>query len=150
MKKTISLQTSAPLWAALSALALFVLGLAACGGSSSKAVTVEKPTGKALYVSYCEICHGEHGDGPMADMLKVAPPDLTLISYRREDGKFPEEQMRRMIDGRDSIEGHGNGDMPVWGATFHVSEGTDNEQVVKERIDMLVKYLESIQRLPEK
>ncbi len=146
MRKTISFQTSDAIGAALLVLALFLAG---CGGSSTKAVTVEKPTGEALYISYCQICHGEHGDGPMANMLKAPPPDLTLISYRRQDGKFPEEQMRRIIDGRDNIAGHGEGDMPVWGATFHQSEGIEDETVLKERIDMLVKYLESIQRQPE-
>ena len=149
MRKTISFQTSIQLGAAILALALLSQIMAGCGDSPNKAVTVEKPNGRAMYVSYCEICHGEHGDGPMVDMLKVPPPDLTLISYRREDGKFPEAQIHAIIDGREKIAGHGQGDMPIWGVTFHQSEGIDDEAVLNERIDMLVKYLESIQRKPE-
>lgn len=152
MRKTISFKTSIPLLAISFAFILAVQILIGCGGgTSTKAVSIDKPTGKALYVSYCQICHGPdaHGDGPMAEMLKVPPPDLTLISFTREDGKFPKSQIERIIDGRERMSGHGEGDMPIWGTTFHESEDITDENELKRRIGLLVDYLESIQRTPE-
>ena len=101
--------------------------------------------GKELYVSYCQICHGEHGDGAMAELLKIQPPDLTLIAARR-DGNFPAEQIRKIIDGTEPVEGHGSGDMPIWGVTFKVSENLGDDEQVKKEIQNIVIYLQSIQR----
>jgi len=152
MRKTISFQTSILLAASILAFVVSAQLLTGCGGDSpTKAVTIDKPTGRALFVSYCQICHGPgaQGDGPMADLLRVPPPDLTLISFTREDGKFPKDQITRIIDGRDKLAGHGEGEMPIWGETFFESEGIDDEQELQRRIGMLVDYLESIQRTPE-
>lgn len=101
--------------------------------------------GKELYVSYCEICHGKQGDGPMAELLKIQPDDLTLIAARR-DGNFPAEEIRKIIDGTEPVEGHGSGDMPIWGLTFRESEGLESEDEVRKEIENIVIYLQSIQR----
>ena len=101
--------------------------------------------GKELYMSYCQICHGENGDGAMAELLKIQPPDLTLIAARR-DGAFPAEEIRKIIDGTDPVEGHGSGDMPIWGVTFKVSENLGSDEEVKKEISNIVIYLQSIQR----
>ena len=53
--------------------------------------------------------------------------------------------MHRFIDGRDLVKGHGDRDMPVWGVAFRVVEESEDEAMVKTKIDRLVQYLESIQ-----
>lgn len=101
-------------------------------------------SGEELYVSYCMICHGEQGNGSMAELLTVQPPDLTKISARR-NGEFPEEELYKIIDGRQMMQGHGTRDMPIWGLTFKNSEKLKNEKQVKENIERIVEYLKTIQ-----
>lgn len=101
-------------------------------------------SGQELYVSYCMICHGETGNGSMAELLTVPPPDLTKISVRR-GGQFPEEEIFQIIDGRQSLKGHGTRDMPIWGLTFKNSEKLKNEKQVEKDIQRLVDYLKTIQ-----
>ena len=101
--------------------------------------------GQADYNLYCRSCHGDqaHGDGTVAEFLKVPPADLTRIA-ERNDGTFPADRVRAFIDGRDrSVRPHG-GDMPIWGDAFEVAEGLD-EATVEAKIDQLVHYLASIQ-----
>ncbi len=103
--------------------------------------------GRISFRLYCRSCHGKlaKGDGPVAEHLKIPPSDLTAISARR-DGGFPAEEMRRMIDGRDPVKGHGSRDMPIWGEAFKVSAETQDEAVVEEKITQLIFYLKSIQQ----
>ena len=72
-------------------------------------------SGAALGKTYCVVCHGKEakGDGPLAENLRHAPPDLTLRA-KRNAGKFDAARVHRMIDGRDPIKGHGRSDMPIW------------------------------------
>ena len=102
--------------------------------------------GMAIYKTHCASCHGlqGRGDGPLAGQLRFAPPDLTRISARRR-GKFPQDELREIIDGRKPPKGHGSSDMPIWGDAFReASEGYSRERV-EERIRQVIGYLESIQ-----
>lgn len=102
--------------------------------------------GAQTYRVYCASCHGLKGagDGPVADYLRFAPPDLRTIA-RRAKGRFDSEKVYKMIDGREALAGHGGADMPVWGDAFlEAREGYSPERV-RERIGQLVRYLESIQ-----
>ena len=111
--------------------------------SNADPVMISK--GRISYRSYCRNCHGDQGkgDGPVAELLTVKTPDLTTISARN-DGEFPTEKVHSTIDGRDSVKAHGR-DMPLWGDAFQLTEETDDEAVVKEKIDALVAFLRSIQ-----
>lgn len=102
--------------------------------------------GSDLYRNYCVTCHGKagHGDGALADMLKKRPPDLTLFA-RNNNGVFPSELVRKIIDGRQPVPGHGGKDMPVWGDAFKSAHGGGGESAVQERIDALVRHIESLQ-----
>jgi mono/diheme cytochrome c family protein len=133
-------------------LSLVLAPVVALGAAA--ALAQEKPTydvsgahmGAETYRVYCASCHGKDakGTGPLADSLRIRPPDLTLITHRN-DGKYPREKIHKIIDGRESVKGHGGSDMPVWGDAFkNVREGYDDAKV-KERIDQLVDYLHSIQ-----
>jgi mono/diheme cytochrome c family protein len=107
--------------------------------------------GSDLYKTYCASCHGANakGDGPLADSLRVRPPDLTLIA-KRMGGTFSADKVQRIIDGRDPVKGHGGVDMPVWGDAFKSSREGYNEQAVKARIEALTEHLANIQEKPAK
>lgn len=105
------------------------------------------------YHEACAACHGPdgNGDGAMASALKVPPPDLTTLA-ERNGGVFPYDRVFRVIDGRDPVEGHGTGDMPVWGSMFRheaLAGGgpfdPDPNMIVAGRIYALAQYLQAIQ-----
>lgn len=103
-------------------------------------------SGALLFRTYCSACHGlsATGDGPAADRLPVRPPNLTLIA-RHNKGRWDSAKMRRIIDGRDPLKGHGGPGMPMWGDAFRSSRENYDERSVDERIRALVDYLESLQ-----
>ena len=102
-------------------------------------------TGSQLFRTYCASCHGPtgRGDGPMAMELRRMPPDLTQFT-RRNGGVFPRDQVYRIVDGREVIS-HGNREMPVWGDAFRMFFGGPGADVIKARIDAIVRYLAGIQ-----
>ncbi|HEX7795869.1 MAG TPA: cytochrome c [Vicinamibacterales bacterium] len=104
------------------------------------------PSGAALYLERCASCHGTSatGDGPMSHALVHVPPDLTMLSLKN-NGVFPSERVHRIIEGRD-VESHGNREMPVWGDVFKSDGDRTAREATRERIDAIVRYLESIQR----
>lgn len=105
--------------------------------------------GRQLYERFCASCHGGtgFGDGPVADSLDVIVPDLTRM-YQRNGGSFPEERVRRIIDGRQVYPVHGSRFMPVWGQALWVEAGATPEAAaeVQGMVDRLVGYLRSIQQ----
>jgi mono/diheme cytochrome c family protein len=102
--------------------------------------------GSSTFKTYCAACHGRtaQGDGPLADQLRFAPADLTRIS-RRNGGKFPSDNVYRIIDGREAVKTHGGTDMPVWGDAFLESREGYSPEKVREKITELVHFLASIQ-----
>jgi mono/diheme cytochrome c family protein len=102
--------------------------------------------GADLFKAYCASCHGADakGNGPMANSLKVKPPDLTRIS-ERNSGTFPFVRIQRIISGEQQlVSGHGSREMPVWGPIF--SQVTrDDMDLGRVRIDNLTRYLQGIQ-----
>jgi mono/diheme cytochrome c family protein len=104
-----------------------------------------KDNGAVLFRDHCASCHGTsgRGNGPVAEVLRTAPPDLTQFT-KRNGGMFPSERVARIIDGRD-VPAHGDRDMPVWGTTFKRESADANDEAVKNRIDALVRFLRSIQ-----
>jgi mono/diheme cytochrome c family protein len=126
--------------------ALLALALLAAG----PAVAQDATRGARLFQENCAVCHGAglRGDGPMAELLVVPPPDLTRIAARY-DGVFPRAGIAWKIDGRDPILSHG-GDMPLFGFVFSemseviASPGGQTVLTSREVID-IVTYLESVQ-----
>ena len=104
------------------------------------------PHGSYLFTTYCAACHGTsaRGDGPLADSMRRRPANLTEIA-KRNNGVFPAEMVHQIIDGRHPVRSHGGPDMPVWGDSFLRSKEAGDEKTVKDRIDAIVRYLESIQ-----
>jgi mono/diheme cytochrome c family protein len=103
-------------------------------------------SGHATYMTYCAVCHGvaARGDGPLADSLRVRPPDLTLLA-KRSGGRFDDETVRRIIDGRKPVKGHGGPDMPVWGDVFKNTADGYSDAAVREKVMGVVEHLRSIQ-----
>lgn len=103
--------------------------------------------GAYLYGAHCAVCHGRHGrgDGPMADRLRTAPPDLTGLAARNR-GRFDFDAVVRIVDGRKPAKGHGGSEMPIWGDAFKQRDEGYSEARARERILGVVKFLESIQR----
>lgn len=140
------LQLIAFLGLASLAAALPLAQSAAPGAQDQRESRAE--AGGRTYRAYCASCHGTSadGNGPMVEVLKIRPADLTRIR-ERNGGSFPEARIAAVIDGRLEIHGHGPGSMPVWGLTFRESgRDTDQETEVRERIRDLVVFLESIQK----
>ncbi|MFL6231527.1 MAG: c-type cytochrome [Thermoanaerobaculia bacterium] len=141
------LQMIAFLGLASLAAALPLSQTAAPGGSQDRRESRAEAGGRA-YRAYCASCHGAsaEGNGPMVEVLKVKPADLTRIR-ERHGGAFPEARIAGIIDGRLEVHGHGPGSMPVWGLTFRENgRDSDQEAEVRERIKDLVAYLESVQK----
>lgn len=71
-------------------------------------------SGEQLFGRFCASCHGSFGagDGPVAGSLKVMIPDLTELT-KRSGGRFPDERVREIIDGRAVLPAHGTRPMPV-------------------------------------
>ncbi len=120
---------------------------------SRSAQTQASPTGQPaqfagsdLFRNYCATCHGAgaKGDGPLAEMLKKRPADLTLFA-RANKGTYPAELVGKIIDGRQPVPGHGGKDMPIWGDAFKESGGGSDEAAIKARVEALVRHLESLQ-----
>lgn len=73
----------------------------------------------ALYRRYCASCHGlaGKGDGPVSEVLKVQPPDLTRLAAQY-GGEDLVDTIQQAIDGRRAIRAHGEKGLPVWGEFF--------------------------------
>lgn len=109
-----------------------------------------KPTsaasGQEMYKNYCAVCHGADGkgQGPAAEALKVAPPDLTTLA-QKNGGAYPGLRVAAVLRGEQMMPSHGSKDMPVWGNLFwHLSGGRSSE--VQQRVSNLNKYVESLQK----
>ena len=111
--------------------------------------------GKLEFGSSCAACHGVDGkgNGPMAELLTTALPDLTQLA-KKNDGAFPFGRVYYIIDGREEIAPHGSRDMPIWGDVYNSDAeeyynylaGTATAEVyVAAKILFLIDYLESIQ-----
>lgn len=85
---------------------------------ATPALAQDPAIGATLFQRHCASCHGieAKGDGPMAPVLILQPPDLTSLT-QKYDGVFPVERIVARIDGRDPLVAHGS-PMPVYGDFF--------------------------------
>jgi mono/diheme cytochrome c family protein len=101
-------------------------------------------SGSGDYQVYCSSCHGPDakGDGVIAKSLRKHPADLTQLT-KKNDGEFPTEKVFKTIDGS---KGGGHADeMPAWGDVFAKSSESAGAENAAARIDVLVKYIQSLQ-----
>ena len=127
--------------------ATLVAGILASAESARSAPTVEE--GQKLYQSYCGSCHGVTGagNGPVASVLKVPPPNLQRLGERY--GRPLPDSLLAFIDGRKQVLAHGDREMPVWGRSliFILEDGESlpEESEVREVLQSILLYLDSIQ-----
>lgn len=127
------------------------LAVAVCSVIASAIVTVgaqvqaQPYSGSGDYQVYCSACHGAdaRGEGAIAKSLKKHPADLTQLS-KRNDGVYPEEKVFKTIDGRGPGSAH-DSDMPAWGDVFAKSSESAGADNAAARINVLVKYLQTLQ-----
>ena len=115
---------------------LMMLGtswLAGCKGGNTPV------DGARLFAANCAVCHGVYADGggPAAAQIPQGVPDLRQIAARN-DGVFPREVVRKIVDGRQIIEAHRSDTMPAWGEEFAAGDADA-------WIEALVDYVASIQ-----
>ena len=96
-----------------AAIVMLSAGLATTAAAARTTLQTKPPrqdytSGPYLYRTFCATCHGAGGrsDGPLADLLRQRPPDLTTIAERR-GGAFPRAEIFAAIDGRRLVPGHG-------------------------------------------
>lgn len=132
----------------------FVKSWVACAMGLMAATVVAQPKvdlGKREFESKCAVCHGSDGkgNGPYAEQLKRALPDLTTLA-QRNGGVFPVSRTFDNIEG--AGKGHGTRTMPVWGLDYSI-QATEalpdlpyNQAVyVRTRIMALLEYLNQLQ-----
>ena len=136
---------------AAAAALLPVMAVAMALATPLAAQEADAEKGQALFASYCAQCHGADakGGGPMAEMLAIETPDLTVLS-RGNDGVFPTFEVATKIDGRAQVLAHG-GDMPLFGPFLDsdqfVALSLPNGQPMMTGLPLanVLVYLESIQ-----
>jgi mono/diheme cytochrome c family protein len=110
--------------------------------------------GKKEYELQCAVCHGmdAKGDGVFNQVLKIVPPDLTVLATKN-GGVFPAERISSVIDGRVEIASHGSRDMPIWGNRYAVDAAKHfpdfpygEEGYIRARVIQLMDYLYRIQQ----
>jgi mono/diheme cytochrome c family protein len=122
--------------------------------------------GRSEYLAHCASCHGIDGRGskPIGGQ-QPKPADLTLLT-KRSGGVFLSSAVFEMIDGRRAIRSHHNS-MPIWGCRYAsdpvfkrrkirgyqskplesiLNLSCDAEEVIRQRIEAVVGYLERIQQ----
>lgn len=130
----------------LAALALPALAQAPAPALKKVPARYTSPaSGSEMYLAYCASCHGPKGlgDGPVAQHLKTAVPDLTMLAAQNK-GAFPKEHVSKVIRGEVGTQTHGLKDMPVWGP-FFLSLNNSQEPVVRIRVANLTTHIESLQ-----
>ena len=124
---------------------MLLLGLLGLSSVSVAEDLVSK--GRDRYYNDCAACHGEtaSGGGSVSKVLTVSPSDLTQLS-RDNRGQFPEDYVRRVVDGRElPPAAHGETRMPIWGNHYRQTSSGSSEQNVERNIDELIAYLRSVQ-----
>ena len=131
----------------LASVLLLVVVIAGAGPADDRTQfpPTYMPSGQQMYKEYCAACHGAdaRGQGPVASLLKVPPPDLTTLA-KRHLGKFPYDYVSSVLEFGTGPSAHGSSDMPTWGPIFRYYD-KQNERVVQQRIKNLCDYLASLQ-----
>jgi mono/diheme cytochrome c family protein len=132
-------------------------------GFAAAAQAEDFDIGKSEFQSSCASCHGTDakGKGPVSDQLKIAPPDLTMLT-KNNNGVFPTNAVYETIYGLKTIPAHGTREMPIWGERFNpiinlphnvdpsywkmLGPEQSSEVVVRTRILAVIDYLSRIQQ----
>lgn len=132
---------------------LLALAMTCCVGAAMSQPAVFDP-GKQEFSENCASCHGldGKGNGPMGELLRKSPPDLTLLA-KQNKGVLPINRLCAVVDGA-GVPSHGSRDMPVWGREYQIEGaqqmreargGYDSAELVRARILVLLECISHIQ-----
>lgn len=140
--------------AALLAAALASLSMGALAQTSPPSTPrVATDLGRTEFEANCASCHGKDGKGggPLAELLRKSPPDLTQLA-RRNGGVLPMGRLYDSITG-ETVAAHGSRDMPVWGreyreraANYYMELPYDPEAYTRARVLLLLEYISRLQQ----
>ncbi len=126
--------------------------LALWAAAPATATAEEEGLGASEYAAHCAVCHAidGRGNGPYGMFLKVAPSDLTMLAAEN-GGRFPFEDVYRIIDGRTELLAHGPREMPIWGYEYRrlamrEGKGATAEKEVSKKILALIEHIRTLQR----
>lgn len=124
-------------------LAPVLLGAPKAGLANQEKVIAD---GREDYELHCAACHGPRGrgDGSMAELLVVAPTDLTRIA-KEAGGAFPFWRIYKVIEGQEPVKGHETFQMPLFDNRFRRDEGKPGFLPAHIRVLLLTHYVESLQ-----
>ena len=125
-----------------------------CSAAFSQTAAPARPSdfGKREFESNCASCHGVSGkgNGPLVELLRRSPPDLTLLAQRNQ-GVFPINRLYEVVEGG-KLPAHGARDMPVWGRAYRIEDAQyymdapyDPEALVRSRLLALLEYINRLQ-----
>jgi len=117
------------LWAIWAAFAIWT------GAEAGSAPDASVERGNAHYLSFCANCHGVNADGkgPLVDLLKVTPSDLTALRLTG-GGVSVSERVMNAVDGRHQVAA-GERKMPIFSDNLAISTVIE-----------IADYLETIQQ----
>jgi mono/diheme cytochrome c family protein len=97
----------------ITLLSLSSLCISGALSADQTQASVEK--GAAHYRIFCINCHGEQADGkgPLVNLLKIKPSDLTTLGSTLQ-GETILERVVRAVDGRHKVGEGGERNMPVF------------------------------------
>jgi hypothetical protein len=137
-----------------SIIAVVALTIATSGHAQSYVRSYMSPDfGRIEFKTNCASCHGEDGKGygPIVDLLKKPPPDLTRLA-KANNGVLPIGRIYDTISGN-IPPAHGGRDMPVWGNVYRIEAANyygevpyDAEAYVRGRILYLVEFINRMQQ----
>lgn len=127
---------------------LILIAVTTAGAVSAQSANEEN--GRDIFLYFCAECHGKNAAsvGPMAEMLAIVPPDLTVLS-KRNAGEFPSEVVAMQVDGRIPVSDHSF--MPVFGPSLNGDQfvalalPSGQSMMVPQRLADLIAYLQAIQ-----
>jgi mono/diheme cytochrome c family protein len=128
-----------------------VLGVLTWGCAQAQPAKVD--FGKREFEARCASCHGVNakGLGPLADLLKRNPPDLTQLA-KNNGGILPMDRLYDSISGDTTLLAHGSRDMPVWGQVYRADASSyyydipyNTEAYVRARVLSLLEYINRLQ-----
>ena len=128
----------------------------ACGAQNSLRPYAPSDFGRNEFKTNCAACHGidGKGHGPIVDLMKKPPPDLTLLA-KGNKGVLPVDKIYNTIAG-DIPLAHGGRDMPIWGSVYRIDAANyyidvpyDAEAYVRGRILYLIEFISRIQQDPQ-
>ena len=129
----------------------FLAAALGAGSVPGSATAGDAERGRAAFLDHCATCHGTdaRGGGPLASVLVVQPPDLTLLAAN-EGGVFPLGRVLRRVDGEDEVLAHG-GPMPVFGLLLEgpsvaILAPDGSEIVTSEELADIVTWVQEAQR----